>query len=77
MSTAWVWCTIMDWANMVSSPLWSPTTAELEDMPELPWFMPGMLPPPAEQPARTSPAATAAAEMVRNFFMGIRVLQET
>jgi hypothetical protein len=50
--------------------------AELDGIPELPWFMPDMLlvselpvPDPAEQPARAMAAAMAAAEIVRVFFM--------
>jgi DNA-binding transcriptional regulator PaaX len=57
--------------------------AELDDdVPEPPWFMPGMLvvsvlpaPEPVEHPARAMAAATAAAEMVKVFFMKIGVLQ--
>jgi hypothetical protein len=56
--------------------------AAVLDVPEPPWFMPGMLlvselpaPEPVEQPARAMAAATAAAEMVRVFFMEIRVLK--
>jgi hypothetical protein len=54
--------------------------AELDDMPELPWFIPGMLselpdPEPVEHPARAMAAAMVAAEIVRVFFIGIRVLK--
>ena len=50
-----------------------PAGSELDDMPEPPMSMPGMLPPePAEQPARAMAAAIPAADMVVYFlFMEI------
>jgi hypothetical protein len=70
---------------MVSASLNSAAAAEvavagLDDIiPELPWFIPGMLfvselplPDPAEHPARAMAAAMAAAEIVRVLFMKIR-----
>ena len=85
ISTAWVWCGIIIWANMVSAVLWSAAAsgvllagAELE----LPWFMPGVdvpvdpVPVPVEHPASVIAAATAVAERVRSFlFMENQVLQ--
>jgi hypothetical protein len=78
ISTAWAWWGIIIWANMVSAALWSTAAAgaELDEVPELPWSMPGMLPPPepVEQPAKAITAATVA-ERVTNFFIEISVLQ--
>ena len=80
ISTAWAWCGIIPWVNMVSAALWSAVAgAELDDMPMPPLPMPGMvlvgvLPEVPAQPARAMaaemPKAEIVAEMVRVFFMG-------
>ncbi|WP_374209967.1 hypothetical protein [Pseudarthrobacter raffinosi] len=86
ISTASAWCGIIFWANMASASLKSAEAAadvagaEVDGMAELPWLMPGMLleselPVPAEHPARPIAAAIAAAEIVRVYFMKIRVLK--
>src|SRR6478735_2577708 len=70
ISTAWAWCGIIPWANMVSVGLWSAAAGAVLE-PVVLWSMPGMLLPelvPAEQPARAMTAARAVAEIVSALF---------